>query len=159
MAIDYLFYCDHALNLSEVEAMAIADANFVPEPPFREFTCLKAAGVSAQMRLVNHPGLMISLGDESIKFGVKFEIFFNISKFDISIGESNMLSFIKQLTCAYQNIDWIFFNNECNDTPVAFSYNNNIYSYNIEFFEKFGEKTLKIFNNNIILDKVLKIIY
>jgi hypothetical protein len=34
MAIDYLFYCDHALVLSDIEATAIADADFVSELPF-----------------------------------------------------------------------------------------------------------------------------
>jgi hypothetical protein len=159
MAIDYLFYSDHALSLSDVEAMAISDADFFSEPPFREYTCLKAAGVSAQMRLVNQPELTVLLGEESIKLNVKFEIFFSISKFDILTGEENMLKLIKQLTSSYKNVDWIFFNNENNGMPLAFAYEDNIYSHNIEIFENLGDKILKLFDNNIILDRNLEIIY
>jgi hypothetical protein len=159
MAIDYLFYCNHALNLSEVEAMVIADGDFVLEPPFREFTCLKAAGVSAQMRLVNEPELTVMLGDDSVKLNVKFEIFFSISKFDIPMGEANMLRFIKQVRSIYKKIDWIFFNNENNGVPLIFSYKDNIYSHNIEIFENLGDQIIKIFNNDVILDKYLEIIY
>jgi tricorn protease-like protein len=159
MAIDYLFYCDHALNLSDVEAMAMADGDFVSEPPYRDFTCLKAEGVSAQMRIVNQPELTVLLGDETIKLNVKFEIFFNISKFDIPTGEANMLKLIKKMRSRYKNITWVFFNNENNAIPLAFAYKDNIYSHNIEIFENLGDKILKIFDNNIILDRNLEIIY
>lgn len=159
MAIDYLFYCDHSLNLSDVEAMAIADADFVSELPFREYTCLKAPGVSAQMRLVSQPELTVSLGEDLIKLNVKFEIFFNISKFDIFTGETNMLKFIKRLRKNYKNINWIVFNNENNAVPLAFSYKSEIYSYNIDFLEKLGDKIIKLFDNNIVTDRKLEIIY
>lgn len=158
MAIDYLFYCDFPLNPADVEAIVLAGGDFQPEPPFGGFTCLNALGVSAQMRQKHEPELTILFGSDSIKFPVKFEIFFNISKFDIPTGQSNMLKFIKKMNIK-NNVNWVIFNNEDNGRPFVFSHLGKIHCYNMDMNEALGKELLTRFGSNIDLSKKLEIIY
>jgi hypothetical protein len=158
MSIDYLFYSDWPLTPDDVEAAVLAGTSFHPEPPFGGFTCLAAAGVSAQMRQVSGSELTILFDNEPIKLPVKFEILFNISKFDIPTGESNMLDFIKKMHI-HDVANCIIFNNEDNGRPLVFFHRGKIYSYNIDIFENLGNALLSKFDGRIDLNKKLEIIY
>jgi hypothetical protein len=127
MAIEYGFVSDANASVDDIQSLLIEGFGFLREDDFRDFKCMDAQGVQAQVKSEAensdpHEIFRINYDDQDFILKPTFSMFFSLSKDEQY--ESGKINLVRSIVGTMNTFEGnaVFYNNDNHDAPLLIKY-------------------------------------
>jgi hypothetical protein len=147
MAIEYGFVSDANASVDDIQSLLIEGFGFLREDDFRDFKCMDAQGVQAQVKSEAensdpHEIFRLNYDDQDFILKPTFSMFFSLSKDEQY--ESGKINLVRSIVGTMNTFEGnaVFYNNDNHDAPLLIKYGEEVVLSDLGLFPIFVAKPL-----------------